>query len=136
VLTCFIDDAAGVRNRDLIGVDNITWECDYPHSDTTWPHAPEVLWRSLEGVPDDEIDKMTWKNVTRHFQYDPFRHIPKEECTVGALRAQAKDVDLTPRAGGGGKKPSDYANGYCTIGDIMKQLSQAISIPFDSAKEG
>ena len=32
IITCFIDDAAGVRNRDLIGIDNITWECDYPHS--------------------------------------------------------------------------------------------------------
>ena len=30
--------AAGVEARDRIGVDNITWECDYPHSDSTWPH--------------------------------------------------------------------------------------------------
>ena len=58
-MTCFIDDAAGVRNRDLIGVDTITWECDYPHSDSTWPHAPEKLWKSLGGVPDEDIHKMT-----------------------------------------------------------------------------
>ena len=81
IITCFIDDAAGVRNRDLIGIDNITWECDYPHSDSTWPEAPEKLWASLDGVPDDDIHKMTWQNTTRHFQYDPFKHIPKEQCT-------------------------------------------------------
>ena len=94
IITCFIDDAAGVRNRDLIGIDNITWECDYPHSDSTWPEAPEKLWASVKGVPDDDIHKITWQNATRHFHYDPFKHIPKEQCTVGALRAQAKDVDL------------------------------------------
>ena len=30
-------------NRDRLNIDNITWECDYPHSDSTWPHAPERL---------------------------------------------------------------------------------------------
>jgi predicted TIM-barrel fold metal-dependent hydrolase len=132
IITCFIDDAAGVRNRDLIGIDNITWECDYPHSDSTWPKAPETLWRSLGGVPDEDIHKMTWKNTTRLFQYDPFKHIPKEQCTVAALRAQAKGVDLTPRVGAGGKKPSDYSRGYATIGDIVKQMAGAFSTPFDT----
>jgi hypothetical protein len=138
VITCFIDDAVGVRNRDLIGVDNLTWECDYPHSDSTWPEAPEILWRSLKGVPDAEIDKITHLNVMKHFQYDPFRHIPREQATVRALRARAraKGVDLTPRAGGGGKTPSDYAKGYCTIGDIMKQMAGAFSTPFDSEGRG
>ena len=52
VICCFIDDAIGVKNRDAIGIDNITWECDYPPSDSTWPHAPEILWRSLTGLSD------------------------------------------------------------------------------------
>jgi hypothetical protein len=136
IVTCFIDDAAGVRNRDLIGIDNITWECDYPHSDSTWPEAPEKLWPSLAGVPEDEIHKITWGNAVRHFRYDPFQHIPKEQCTVGALRARAKHVDLSLRVGGGGKKPSDYEKGYCTIGDVVKQMAFALSTPFDSSKGG
>jgi predicted TIM-barrel fold metal-dependent hydrolase len=127
VITCFIDDAIGVKNRDAIGIDNITWECDYPHSDTTWPNAPEILWRSLTGLSDEEIDKITWKNAVRHFSYDPFEHIPKEQCTVGALRAQAKGVDLTVLRGGGGKKPSDYVRGYATIGDILRQMAGAFA---------
>jgi hypothetical protein len=136
VLGCFIDDVIGVRNRHAIGIDNITWECDYPHSDSTWPTAPETLWRSLSGVPDEDIHKITWQNVVRWFQYDPFKHIPKEGCTVGALRAQAKDVDLTLLRSGGGKQPSDYASGYCTIGDVMKQMATAFSTPFDSEGRG
>jgi predicted TIM-barrel fold metal-dependent hydrolase len=133
VITCFIDDRAGVRNRDLIGVDTMTWECDYPHSDSTWPRSPEVLWESLEGVSDEDIDKITHGNAMRHFQYDPFAHIPREACSVASLRAEAKDVDTEPRSQVGGKKPSDYARGYCTIGDIMKQMAGAYAVPFDDA---
>ena len=33
----------------------------------------------------------------RHFRFDPFAHRPKEQCTVGVLRAGARDVDTTPR---------------------------------------
>ena len=68
IIVCFIDDLAGVRTRDLIGVDTITWECDYPHSDSTWPTAPERLWEALAGVSDDEIDKITHRNAMRHFR--------------------------------------------------------------------
>ena len=46
-LFCFIDDHAGFAQRELIGVDNITWECDYPHSDSTWPQAPRAARQAL-----------------------------------------------------------------------------------------
>ena len=75
---------------------------------------------------------MTWQNTCRHFQYDPFAHIPKDEATVGALRAQATDVDLSLKVGSGGKPPSDYAKGYVTIGDIMNQMSDAFATAFDN----
>ena len=42
-LTCFIDDPVGIQLRHVIGIDNIAWECDYPHSDSSWPTAPEDL---------------------------------------------------------------------------------------------
>jgi len=93
VVTCFIDDPSGVKNRHDVGIDTITWECDYPHSDSTWPTSPERLMKSLDGVPDDEIDTMTHRNAMRVFHYDPFSVMPREECTVGALRARAADVD-------------------------------------------
>ena len=99
-ITCFIDDAAGVKNRHDVGLDKITWECDYPHSDSTWPESPERLLRSLDGVPDDEIDAITHLNAMRLFHYDPFAKIPREQCTVGALRALATGVDTSPRPSG------------------------------------
>ena len=41
ILTCFITDPVGIALRHEIGVDNICWEQDYPHSDSSWPTAPE-----------------------------------------------------------------------------------------------
>jgi len=76
------------------------WEADYPHSDSTWPTSPERLMKSLDGVPDDDIEKMTYRNAMRHYRFDPFANTPKEECTVGALRARAADVDVTPTSKG------------------------------------
>ncbi len=89
---CFIDDKAGVENRELIGVDNITWECDYPHSDSSWPQSPEALAKHFDGVADEDVDKITHLNAMRRFQFDPFAVRPREECTVGALRALAEGV--------------------------------------------
>jgi len=133
VISCFIDDPVGVRTRDRVGIETITWECDYPHSDTTWPNAPEELAKSLDGVPDADVDKMTHQNAMRHFQYDPFAHIPKEKCTVAALREQARHVDTTPKsAGGAAPAPADAP--FVTIGHIMKQLASAFATPFEGQK--
>jgi hypothetical protein len=103
IITCFIDDAVGMEVRHHLNLDQVCWECDYPHSDSTWPTAPEQAARYLDGLPRDEIDKITHQNAMRAFSYDPFSHIPKDEATVGALRAQATDVDTTPVAHGTGK---------------------------------
>lgn len=94
IITCFIDDAFGVANRSYLNIDKITWECDYPHSDSTWPHAPEMAMKYLADVPDDEVNKITHLNAMREFRFDPFAVRPRETCTVGALRAEAGDVDL------------------------------------------
>jgi predicted TIM-barrel fold metal-dependent hydrolase len=98
ILACYITDPSGLRLRDRIGVDIIAWECDYPHTDTTWPNSPEFAWGEFQeaGVTDEaEIEKITWQNACRFFDFDPFKHTTKEQATVGALRALAKDVDVT-----------------------------------------
>ena len=99
-ITCFIDDAAGIKARHQVGLDHITWECDYPHSDATWPESPEWLAKALDGVPDDEVDAMTHLNALRLFHYDPFSTLDRAACTVGALRAGATGVDTVARPSG------------------------------------
>ena len=97
-LTCFISDPIGVQLRNQIGIDNIAWECDYPHSDSSWPKSAEELEIVAAGVPDDEINKMTYENAMRWYSFDPFTTRTKEESTVGALRASVAghDVEIRP----------------------------------------
>jgi predicted TIM-barrel fold metal-dependent hydrolase len=99
-LACYVSDPVALKVRHDIGIDIIAWECDYPHSDSIWPDAPETVMREMEGasVSDDEIHKITWENSARHFRFDPFVHISKDAATVGALRAQSPDVDTTIRS--------------------------------------
>jgi hypothetical protein len=79
----------------------ITWECDYPHSDSTWPQSPEFVVKQMAGVPDNEIDKMTHGNAMRIFDYDPFTALGgREHCTVAALRAEAAGWDVSIKAQG------------------------------------
>jgi predicted TIM-barrel fold metal-dependent hydrolase len=96
-LTCFISDPVGVEMRDKIGVDNMAWEADYPHSDSLWPDAPEALAADFTrfAVPDDQIRKITHENAMRWYSFDPFAHIPEDEATVGALRAKAAGHDVS-----------------------------------------
>jgi hypothetical protein len=95
-----VTDPVSLKVRHDIGIDIIAWECDYPHSDSIWPDAPEVVLSELDGAgaSDEDIHKITWENSCRHFDYDPFKHIDRQDATVGALRARAGDVDTSTRS--------------------------------------
>jgi predicted TIM-barrel fold metal-dependent hydrolase len=99
-LTCFISDQVGVELRHEIGIDNIAWEADYPHSDSMWPGAPEQLWDVLSdhNASDSDIDKMTHENALRWYSFEPFGHMSREQATVGALRQAAEGHDVSVHA--------------------------------------
>ncbi len=69
IFGCFIDDETGVELRHKIGVNNIMWECDYPHSDSDWPHARKVATEALADVPDDEMHQIVELNARRVFNF-------------------------------------------------------------------
>jgi predicted TIM-barrel fold metal-dependent hydrolase len=97
VILCFIEDDFGARHAREIGTDRICIETDYPHSDAIWPNAPERLMQGFgpTDLTDQEINEMTHLNAMRFFQYDPFSIRPREQCTVGALRAEAAGHDVS-----------------------------------------
>ncbi|MCB1260229.1 MAG: amidohydrolase family protein, partial [Acidimicrobiales bacterium] len=70
-LTCFIADEVGIELRHKIGIDNIAWECDYPHSDSSWPTPAEELAVAAAGVGDEDLNKITYENAMRWYSFDP-----------------------------------------------------------------
>jgi hypothetical protein len=99
-LACYVTDPSALKIREDIGVEIIAWECDYPHSDSIFPDAPEFVLAELNGAgaSDREIDLITWQNTCRFFDWDPFAHLPPQDANVGALRALSPDVDTTIRS--------------------------------------
>ena len=112
-LAADIDDRFGVASRGFLEMDNVMWECDYPHSDATWPTSPESLMKGLHGVSDHDIDRISHLNAMRHFHYDPFTTLGgRAACTVGSLRAQVagRDVSIRPQAREGVAKRGTLAS--------------------------
>ena len=66
---CTIDDPSSIDSRYRIGVDRIMVETDYPHADSTWPDSQEFFVKMFDGVPDDEIRKMTHANAAALFRH-------------------------------------------------------------------
>ena len=126
--TCFIDDRHGLENLDKVGEDSVFYECDYPHSDSLWPESPEFLHKSLGGLSIEQINKITHLNAMRAYSYNPFKHLKREDCTVGALRAQARaaGVDTAPIRAEGAARPVDKdEHRVVTSGDIAKLFKAA-----------
>ena len=65
---CAIDDTSGFLTRDVIGVDHILVESDYPHADSTWPDTQPRLRDQLRDVPDDEVSRICWQNAVKLFR--------------------------------------------------------------------
>jgi hypothetical protein len=65
---CAIDDTSGFLTRDVIGVENLLVESDYPHADSTWPDTQPRLREQLAGVPDDEVRRICWQNAVELFR--------------------------------------------------------------------
>ena len=57
------DDRPALATRHLIGVDNLMWGSDYPHTDSTWPCSREVLDELFVDVDEAAREKITRGNV-------------------------------------------------------------------------
>jgi predicted TIM-barrel fold metal-dependent hydrolase len=123
-ITCFIKDDAGLKHLAELGPDNVCYEADYPHSDCVWPRSPELLFEGLGGLSDEEINKVTHLNAMREFKCDPISLFGREKCTVGALREQAKHVDIEPRSYGGARPAHVDNQKPVTSGDVLKLFAQ------------
>lgn len=101
IITCFIDDSFGIESRHKLNIDMITWECDYPHSDSTWPVAPETLAIYLNGVPDDEVNKITHENAIRLFRLtcSSTYHAIRQPLALCGHRPRTSTWGTDPRPG-------------------------------------
>jgi predicted TIM-barrel fold metal-dependent hydrolase len=68
---CMIEEPWALQaTRYEIGVDRILWECDYPHADTTFPNTQLSTKVVFDGVPEEEIDMITYRNAEQLFRWE------------------------------------------------------------------
>ena len=61
----FQEDSLGIRDRHIIGVDNLQWGSDYPHIETTFPRSREILEDILLDCTEEEKAKIAGGNAAR-----------------------------------------------------------------------
>jgi predicted TIM-barrel fold metal-dependent hydrolase len=60
---CFFRDRHGIESLDAVGADRVTFETDYPHTDSTWPDSKKVAEELLAGLDDDTVYKILRGNA-------------------------------------------------------------------------
>jgi predicted TIM-barrel fold metal-dependent hydrolase len=68
MFACMVTDEFAIDSRHAIGIDNLMWEGDYPHSDGMFPDSRTNLERVLRDVPEDEARKICQLNAERVFR--------------------------------------------------------------------
>lgn len=66
---CAVEDPSAFALRDVIGVDHILLEQDYPHADSSWPETQRVIAEEIGDLPAADIRKITWENASKLYQH-------------------------------------------------------------------
>jgi predicted TIM-barrel fold metal-dependent hydrolase len=65
VYGAFFDDVAGLEARHVLGVDQLVFETDYPHQDSTWPNSVATVEAFAPMLTDVELRKVVRDNAAR-----------------------------------------------------------------------
>ena len=71
VYCCFFRDRHGLISLDVVGEDNITFETDYPHTDSSWPDTKEIAEAMFAGLTEEQIYKAVRGNAIRMLGLEP-----------------------------------------------------------------
>ena len=66
----FIEDHPGVLLRHEIGLENMLWSTDYPHSDSTWPHSRDVAAEHFGKIPPAERQQIVCGNAAKLYKLE------------------------------------------------------------------
>lgn len=64
----FQEDALGIRDRHIIGVDSLQWGSDYPHAESTFPKSREIIEEILVDCTEEEKAKIVGGNSARIYR--------------------------------------------------------------------
>lgn len=70
IFGCFTADHHGLVNLSAVGENNICFETDYPHTDTSWPFTKEYVEKMVVGLSEEVIYKVLRGNAIKMLSLD------------------------------------------------------------------
>ncbi len=67
---CFFKDFHGLNSLDVIGEDRVTFETDYPHTDSTWPDTKAIATDMMKHLSPEVIEKVIRGNAIDLYSLD------------------------------------------------------------------
>lgn len=75
-----------VQRRDEIGIANLMWGADYPHTEGTWPYTRLAMRKTFAGIPEEDVRLILGENAIHVYNVDE-----------NALRSVAARIGPTPQ---------------------------------------
>lgn len=66
---CMVADRYAILNRELIGLDKLCWECDFPHNDSNYPESRKVFADATYDIPDADVTQIGETNARRLYDF-------------------------------------------------------------------
>jgi predicted TIM-barrel fold metal-dependent hydrolase len=76
IFGCYISDRFGLESLEAVGEDNVTFETDYPHADSTWPNSVDVARRELAHLTPSQREKILRLNAVRMLSLEVDEPVP------------------------------------------------------------
>lgn len=83
---CSIEDPAAFAHLDLIDPKHLMIECDYPHTDSTWPASQAVIRNEMHDLPRPVVEDICFRNAARLYRHpEPAGEWIAQVCGVAVL---------------------------------------------------
>ena len=69
IFSVYITDHFGIQLRKDVGVDQMMWSSDFPHTGTHWPNSWKVIEKDFAGVAEEEKHKILAGNAARLYKF-------------------------------------------------------------------
>jgi predicted TIM-barrel fold metal-dependent hydrolase len=64
---CLVDEPSAMVQLDRIGIENIMFETDFPHSDSSWPNSQKLFYKHMSDMPEETVRRISWQNASELF---------------------------------------------------------------------
>jgi predicted TIM-barrel fold metal-dependent hydrolase len=71
IFGCFFRDRHGLESLHRIGEDQVTFETDYPHTDSTWPDTQKIFAEQVAHLDDATVLKIARTNAINMLRLSP-----------------------------------------------------------------